>query len=175
MRYLPSFVFVLALGVAPLRVSAQDAEEGTTSESNLQEPALQLKLDAAGVDVVPSAPRTTDGYIVANEEMVLRERVSKARAWLIATAVVTAIGVPLLAVGATYDRRQQPSQDLDLDFTGAALGIIGGVMVAAGVVGMVASGAELGASKRKLRALQQAHYGTPRRVQWDLAQSRLVF
>jgi hypothetical protein len=26
-----------------------------------------------------------------------------------------------------------------------------------------------------LRSLQEAHYGTPRRVQWDLARSRIVF
>jgi hypothetical protein len=29
--------------------------------------------------------------------------------------------------------------------------------------------------KRKLRRLEQAHYGKPHRVQWDLARSRLVF
>jgi hypothetical protein len=47
-----------------------------------------------------------------------RERAAKARGWLIGTSVVTAIGVPLLAVGLTYDRRQQPSEGFDLDFTG---------------------------------------------------------
>jgi hypothetical protein len=40
---------------------------------------------------------------------------------------------------------------------------------------MIISGALLGVRKRKLRRLQEAHYGAPRRVQWDLAQSRLVF
>jgi hypothetical protein len=40
---------------------------------------------------------------------------------------------------------------------------------------MIVSGILLGKRKRKLRELQEAHYGTPRRVQWDLAQSRLVF
>ena len=55
--------------------AAQSAEEAaTTSEPNLQqpaapssesapeEPALQLKVDDAGVDVVPSPPRTAYGY-----------------------------------------------------------------------------------------------------------------
>ena len=80
--------FVLAMVLAglvasPLSVSAQAGEEATASEENLQEPAppsepapeepaLQLKLDAAGVDVVPSPPRTVDGYTL--EEIELRIR-----------------------------------------------------------------------------------------------------
>jgi hypothetical protein len=40
---------------------------------------------------------------------------------------------------------------------------------------MIATGALLGVRKRKRRRLEEAHYGTPRRVQWDLARSRLVF
>jgi hypothetical protein len=40
---------------------------------------------------------------------------------------------------------------------------------------MIATGILLGVRKRKLRRLQEAHYGRPRRVQWDLAQSRVVF
>jgi hypothetical protein len=47
--------------------------------------------------------------------------------------------------------------------------------MSAGGAGMIASGIVLGVRKRKLRELQQADYGTPRRVQWDLSQSRLVF
>jgi hypothetical protein len=44
-----------------------------------------------------------------------------------------------------------------------------------GAAGMIISGAVLGVRKGKLRRLQHAHHGTPRRVQWDLARSRLVF
>ena len=74
---------VLALVLAalvgfPQGVSAQAGEEGATSEPGLEEPApssepapeepaLQLKLDSAGVDVAPSPPRTADGYTL--EEM----------------------------------------------------------------------------------------------------------
>ena len=156
-------VMVLAGLVAlPLSASAQDAEAATASEPSLEEsapssepapeePALQLKLDDAGVDVVPS------GYV----EMKLRQRASKARRSLIATGVLTAIGVSLLVVGATYDRRQPPSQDFDLDFTGAGLAVTGGIMVFGGVFGMAVSGGTLGASKR---SLEQAHYGIPART-----------
>ena len=189
MRYLFGFLCVCALVASPLSVSAQDGDKerledfypGTLPESPQvsdedrlgdfhpepapEEPALQLKLDDAGVEVVPS------GYV----EMKLRQRASKARTWLIATGVVTAIGAPLLAVGLTYDRRQPPSEGFDLDFTGVALATVGGIMVFAGVFGMAVSGGTLGASKRKLRRLEQAHYGTRRRVQWDVARSRVVF
>ena len=187
MRYLVSFVCVLAaLAASPMSVSAQAEEAGTAPEPGLQEPAtssepareepsLELKLGANGVDVVPSAPRSGDGYIVVSEEMELRARVPKARGWLIATSVVTAIGVPLLALGLTYDRRQQPSEGFDLDFTGVGMAFAGGLILIVGVVGMAASGAMLGSSKQELRELQEARYGRPRRVQWDLARSRLVF
>ena len=183
MRYRIGFMFVLVGLVAlPLSASAQVGEEGATSEPNLQEPApssdpiseepaLQLELDDDSVKLSASS--------VWEEEQYMREvaepRASKARAWLIATGVLTAIGVTLVAVGATYDRRQPPSEDFDLDLTGAGLATVGGILVAAGVVGMAVSGARLARSKRKLRSPEQAHYGRPHRVQWDLARSRVVF
>lgn len=53
--------------------------------------------------------------------------------------------------------------------------LAGFALCAGGTVGMIACGALLGVRKRKLRKARQAHYGQPRRVQWDLARSRLVF
>jgi len=52
---------------------------------------------------------------------------------------------------------------------------IGLTLAVGGTAGMIASGILLGKRKRKLRRLRHAHYGAPRRVHWDLAQSRLVF
>jgi hypothetical protein len=52
---------------------------------------------------------------------------------------------------------------------------MGMTLAVGGAAGMVVSGILLGKRKRKLRKLQQAHYGTPRRVQWDLARSRVLF
>jgi len=65
-----------------------------------------------------------------------------------------------------------------LDFDtgeGGAILWAGFAVATGGFVGMITTGALLGVRKRKLRRLQEAHYATPRRVQWDLAQSRLVF
>jgi hypothetical protein len=47
--------------------------------------------------------------------------------------------------------------------------------MAVGAAAMITSGAVYGVRKRQLRRLREAHYGTPRRVQWDVARSRLVF
>ena len=69
-------MLAVALVASPVGVSAQETEQGTASEQNVvqepapEEPALQLELDDAGVEVVPSPPRTAKGYTV--EEMELR-------------------------------------------------------------------------------------------------------
>jgi hypothetical protein len=173
MRYPVGLVCVLAGLVAlPLSASAQAGEEGTTSEENLQEPAppsepapeepaLQLKLGYAGVEVAPSPV----------EEMELR--VKRARIALGVSVVPLVLGTGLAVAGAfrELDFTTPPSDTSGQDATLYA----GSAIVGAGAVWMITSGIVLGVRKRQLRELQQADYGTPRRVQWDLSQSRLVF
>jgi hypothetical protein len=179
MRLVLAIVLAVS-GTLPLSVSAQAGEEGTISEPHLQEPApsaepapeepaLQLKLDSAGVDVVPSPPGTIDGYTL--EEMELRVR--RAKIGLFSTAGVTGVGLVLFGVGVA---RSRSSQDLDV-LSGSRGGLlVAGVAVGVtGVVGMIVTGTLLGIRKGELRRLEEAHYGTPRRVQWDMARSRLVF
>lgn len=120
MRCLIGFVCVLAALVAlPLSAGAQDAEGGTTSEPNLQEPApsaapaaeedrsrverwhpeafadpvkpapeppLQLGIDAAGLEVTPTAPLTAEE--LKRQETKLRKR-----------RVAIGVGVALAVVG----------------------------------------------------------------------------
>jgi hypothetical protein len=179
MRLVLAIVLAVS-GTLPLSVSAQAGEEGTISEPHLQEPApsaepapeepaLQLKLDSAGVDVVPSPPGTIDGYTL--EEMELRVR--RAKIGLFSTAGVTGVGLVLFGVGVA---RSSSSQDLDaLSRENWAPWFSGMWLMISGAVGMIVTGTLLGIRKGELRRLQQAHYGTPRRVQWDLARSRLVF
>jgi hypothetical protein len=57
----------------------------------------------------------------------------------------------------------------------APVGYTGLVLTFGGIGGMIASGILLGRRRRDRDSLKQAHYGTPRRVQWDPAQSRVVF
>jgi hypothetical protein len=275
MRYLFGLLCVCALVALPLSASAQAGEAATASEENLQEPAppsepapeepaLQLKLDDAGVDVVPSPPRTVDGYTL--EEMELR--VKRAKMGLLAPAALIVAGVPLWVRGktsdcASFDPFVQVSQErcTRLRTSGAALTVSGAVgmivgsilvgvrkgdlrwtvneytleemdvpvkrakiglgssaaalfaggmfmgfgiaeslsdwcffeecapvrkrymayvwtgtaLLVGGFAGMVASGILLRRRKRDRDWLRQAHYATPRRAQWDLARSRLVF
>ena len=60
---------------------------------------------------------------------------------------------------------------------GLNLGLLWGGVALAGIgsVGMIATGILLGVRKRKRRKLHEADYGRPRKVQWDLARSRVVF
>jgi hypothetical protein len=263
--------------MVPLSTSAQAGEEGATSEQNLQEPepsseqvpeepALQLKLDDAGVEVVPSPPRTADGYTL--DEMKLR--VKRARIGLLSTAGVSLVGMGLVIAGARVSNTQPSSDDkpanalkfsgvslllggfagmiatgivlktrrrqldryeprpedsaytleqmelrvkrarLGLGFSVVAMTVVGplliggavgasltscewggaeecsppgvpglfaagGLVTAGGLAGTIASGVLLRRRKRDRDSLREAHYRRPRRVQWDLAQSRLVF
>jgi len=184
MRYLFGFLCVCVLGVMPLPLSAsaQAGEEGTTSEPNLQEPssepapeepALELKLDAAGVDVVPSPARTTDGYTL--EEMELRVRragigLGVSAGVFLAGVVMGAIALSEAAPFFCIIEACPPTAEW-----AAPVGWTGALLTFGGLVGMIATGKNLSRRQRKLRGLQEAHYGRPRRVQWDLAQSRLVF
>jgi len=177
MGWLFGLGMVLAALVAlPQNTSAQDIEEGATpeptaeepapsSEPAPEEPALKLELDAAGVDVAPSPPRTADGYTL--EEMELRVKRAKIGLWSTAGATILG-GVMIGASWQCMSGRTFEDACWGPFLSGAVIGFSGGV-------GMIVTGALLGVRKRKLRELQQAHYGTPRRVQWDLAQSRVVF
>jgi hypothetical protein len=159
MRYLFGFVCVCALvGTLPQAASAQAGEEGAASEPNLQEPApssepaseapaLQLKLDDAGVDVVPSPPRTVDGYTLEQMEL----RVKRAKMGLLAPAALIVAGVPLWVRGktsdcASFDPFVQVSQErcTRLRTSGAALTV-------SGAVGMIVGSILVGVRKGDLR------------------------
>jgi hypothetical protein len=201
-RCLVGFVF-LALVAVPLSVSAQAGEEGATSsepareegglsprvrkrtrqkwdphvyevpssEPATEEPALQLKLDDAGVDVVPSPLRTADGYTL--EEMELR--VKRANIGLGVSVGAVGLGLVLTTVGGLVSLANTPlGGETEAPAAWAAM-VAGLTLMAGGAAGMIVSVALISVRKRKLRELQRAHYGTPRRVQWDVARSRVVF
>ena len=142
--------------------AAQSAEEAaTTSEPNLQRPALQLKLDVAGVffTLIPSY-----GYTL--EEMELR--VKRAKIGLGVSAGSMVLGTVLSGVAAANSVVCFDSCPGWVDPVFA----MGMTLALGGFAGTIASGILL---RRRKRDLREAHYGTPHRVQWDLPQSRLVF
>ena len=171
MRYLFGFLCVCALvGNLPLSASAQTGEEGTISEPNLhepapEEPALQLKLDAAGVEVTPSPSRTEDGYTL--EELELRVKRAKIGLGVSGVAFFAGVTMGFVAMAnfesCAFSLVECPEYP---DWVGP-VGWTGFTLAVGGLAGMAVSGVLL--RKRK------AHYRRPRRTQWDLAQSRLVF
>lgn len=161
-------------------VGAQSAEEippspepnlqepAPSSESAPEEPALQIELTHAGVEVVPSPPPTVDGYTL--EEMELRVR--RATIGIGSSALAFFVGGILVASGlggaCSWGGGAEREKCDRRAYAGTAL-------AAGGAVGMIATGILLGVRKRKLSKVQEARYEGPHRVQWDLARSRLVF
>ena len=186
MRLLLAMTLLFGIAALPLSVSAQPAEEdslsswqvdeGTSLEQSApEEPALQLELDDAGVGVVPPPPRTLDGYTL--EEMELR--VKRARIGLGVSAGVFALGLAMFISGAAGDcaytyygfvpaSEAPPARCDPLLYGGTVISLFG-------IVGMITSGVLLRRHKHDRDRLRRAHHGTPRRAQWDLTRSRLVF
>lgn len=100
-RYLVGFLGVCALlGTLPRSASAEaDEEPVPSSETASEEPALQLGLTPAGVDIAPSSPRTDDGYTL--EEMDVRVR--RAKIGLGSSAAVLFAGGMFLGFGMSGD------------------------------------------------------------------------
>ena len=186
MRYLVGLICVLVGLVAlPLSAGAQAGEAAAPSEPNLQEPAppsepppeepaLQLELDSAGVEVVPSPPGTADGYTL--EEMELR--VKRAKIGIGASALSLVVGGILAGVAVPKLSCESSGTGVgDCPIPGWSLPVFvtGVILAGGGVLGMMATGALLGVRKRKLREFGEAQHRRPRRVQWDLARSRVVF
>ena len=90
----------------------------------------------------------------------------RARIGLICSAAVTATG--LLIFGVTWS-------NLDDDGSAVAVFFDGVTVTTAGIAGMIATGILLRKRKQTRRSLEQAYYERPRRVQWDPANSRVVF
>jgi hypothetical protein len=176
MRYLVGLVLARAVTASALSVTAQEGvpsepsqdESAASSQPARAEPALRLKLDAAGVKVTP----TREGFYIVEPESTEREPrtefrvkpVEPARIGLLSSTVVLALG------GMTMGLAFIPDEEL-----GAALAWGGVALVSAGLLGMLVSGVVMGVRKRKLRRLREELYGAPRGVQWDLMRSRLVF
>ena len=178
--------FVLAVVLAgsvalPLTASAQAGDDGTepsvrkqqhSTELGPEEPALQLKLDRAGVEVVE-----------------MQQRVRNAKIGLGISGVSVLVGAVLLGIGigGTFRDIGMPQEAASNDRDGIA--IAGGTLLAGGVASLLATGILLAVRKRELESheqrLRELQRDLPlggrgarpqaRRVQWDLARSRLVF
>lgn len=150
-------VFVLALGsvVSPLSVRAQAGEERTAEEPELQP-------DDVGVEVAPNP-------------LEIEQRRKEAKRRVRGGGIGVGLSIGVMAGGFTLIALAPSADDLHPAvgrFTGGIL------LILVGTVAMGFSAAALNSGHKELKELQelrQAHYGRPRRAQWDLARSRLVF
>ena len=140
---------------------------------------LRLELGFAGMRLVPRPPPVVPRF-VPRPPLEVPEREEKSgvgRAKIGLGVSVTAMVVGLAVSGGAAASSVCISFDPEMPCPPpptAAIGI-GIAMMVGGLGGTIASGILLRRRKRDQDSLRQAHYGTPRRAQWDLAQSRLVF
>jgi hypothetical protein len=162
MRYLVGLVSVLAgLGTLPQSASAQAGEEH--SLSFWHDEALKIALFSA-------PPSTSEAYTLELEEM--ERRVKRATNGLIAFASLLAVGA--IVMGSAAWAPATCNFEEPCAFFNRMLA--GGALMGIGAIGMIISGVRLARRKRDRDWLRrQAHYATPRRVEWDLALSRVVF
>lgn len=173
-------VMVLAgLTALPLSVSAQVGEEGTSSEPTgeetvsepvPEEPALQLELDATGVEVSPLAASVA----AARTRAEMERRVQAARIGVGVSAVPLVLGAVIAGVAGAASVNRGFSTPPGTS-SGHAAVWAGTALVGVGGVSMIATGVLLGVRKRRLRRYEQEHGLQSRRIQWDSHTSRLVF
>ncbi len=159
---------VMRVGLGVMLAGIATLPRGASAQTEEHAP-----LELESTHVAPTTPTTSNGYDL--EQMDVRVR--RARIGLISTAAATVVGLPLLLAGLYHENcffddlfspAGQPRWCSPARFTGA-------VLLAGGSAGVIATGILLGVRKRKRRVLQNAHYRRPRKVQWDLASSRVVF
>jgi len=162
--------FVLAMVLAglalPLSVSAQAREEAATAEPGVQEPGRpDLTSERYGYQP-PSRSKGDSG-----PKGHSRQAMHPAGICFLSMTGVTVLGAVVVGVGMT----RPPSGDWDDLSNDIAVVTTGAVFMMVGGVGMIASGVVWGKRTRQGRRPQETHYATPRRVQWDVARSRVVF
>jgi hypothetical protein len=164
MRRIAGFTLLFVVLVAlPRGASAGPTAQEPVSEPAPEEPALQLQLDDAGVGLTPSPPRTPDGYTLEEAEV----RAKGAKVGVIMSVIPLVVGGILLGVSGAQICVLGSCEDM----FGPGMAIGGGVLMGAGVAGLVGFGVMLGKRNSDLESLKSQQ----RRAQWDLATSRLVF
>ena len=179
MRYLVAFM--LPLAASPLGVGAQAAGEdaaapgveGSEPTQSAEPTKSRLERWHSEAFVDPS-DATQSKFEIKYEDRTefdpYEKKVRNAKIGLGLSAGAVLVGV------ATFGAGFANTDILDPDASGGDGAIWTGVaLIGAGGLSIIVTGALLGVRKRELRELQEAHYGTPRRVQWDFSRSRLVF
>jgi hypothetical protein len=189
MRYLVGFAVLVALGISPLSATAQAGEEGATSEPNLQEPALsehspgdegglsprlrkrtQRNWDPSaydpGGDPRPSIQYTSAPRQPARPKLAPGIGLGVSIGSLVGGLAMMSVGVSQRIFICFVEPCYAPSSSSVLIGAGAGLTV-------GGLIGIIVSSVALRDGERnRAKAPSQRN---ARRVQWDLAQSRVVF
>ena len=141
---------------------------------------LRLELDFAGVRVVPMPPSKLELVPPPKLELDsagMEVRVRRAKIGIGVSTVPILVG-GIIAISSEFvggfDFWVEPRTPEEEVTRRRVLGI-GIAFMGVGAASMIATGILLGVRKRKLRRFQEVADLGHRRVQWDLAQSRLVF
>lgn len=174
-----SVCVLTGLLASPTSASAQAGDEGGSRLERWHpeafvdptEPALQLELSPAGIDVEPISPRTVDGY--TRDEVELRVRRAKIGVGL--SAVALAVGSSMVGGGMVSSICISFGEPCPPPRSWIAPVSAGSVLVVGGLVTIIVSSVALRRRKRDRDSLSQVSRGAPHRARWDLARSRLVF
>lgn len=169
MRCLISFVFVLTLVASPWSVSAQAGEEGANPEQPISAPAAGTEVP----DVETLSRRAIEHHETRSAQHTKTPDQQRARSGLIASSVIVAAGAAMVGGGVAVGRNTD-----ELSGLGPAVGLsfVGGALMVGGIIGIGISGRRLSIAKRKQRdRTRETDDRRPRRAQWDVARSRLVF
>lgn len=192
MRYLVGFVFVLAVALvaAPLGASAHDAERGATPEPSAEGPAgsedspadegglsprlrkrTQRNWDPSAYDA-QGAPRPSIHYTSAPPRKPARPQLAPGIGLGVSIASFVG-GLAMVGVGVSQRFCISFGEPCETPGSSGVLIGTGAVLSVGGLIGTIASGIALSDSERaRAKAPKQRN---ERRVQWELAQSRLVF
>jgi hypothetical protein len=167
------------LVASPRSVSAQPAEddslnswqvdEGASLEQPTPEkPALELKLDDAGVEVAPSS----------QSEEYRKTKLRRARIGLATSVIAFGGGAAMAGVALAQVQLFCLEPCPPVPAWAIPVAATGFVLTVGGLTGTILSGRRLRHLKEQRRWYTGApgpHHGTLRRIQWDLARSGLVF
>jgi hypothetical protein len=159
MRFLVGLGVVLAAVAVPAGAGAQDAKEN---------PALQLELDDAGIEVAPNPTLTPNGYT----RVALERQAKQAKIGLGVSSIAFVAGTVFAFTALGHTDAFFPSGDPPQAGWVAPLGWTGVALMGTGAAGLLTSGILLGVRRRKVPGWPQERV---RRIQWDLARSRVAF
>ena len=164
MKWLLSLVLVLLAVATPISVGAQQTDD-VWLERALNEPSLQVEIDATGSDAAPSVPRIPahlqrrkpghqhkhQATVVATAKLTGPElHVEKSPSGIIASSIFMGLGVGMAAIGGAIGAK---ADDYGAAFGAISLVGVGAIFLVGGSIGIGISSHRKREAERELRKL----------------------